>query len=321
MAAAAAFWLAGCSGPQSALDTAGRGAEKIAGLFWWMTIGTAIVWVAMAVLTLWALKSAGKPHPPRDLRLLIIGGGAIVPTVVLTALLIYGLGLMPPMLARAPEGSLRIAVSGEQWWWRVRYLPPGGGEIVLANEIRLPVNEPVEFELESPDVIHSFWIPALGGKMDMIPGRKTRLVLHPTRTGSFRGACAEYCGGSHALMAFPVEVMEKAAFGQWLDAQRQTARAPVEPIAVQGRELFEANGCAACHAIRGTGADGMVGPDLTHVGSRTSIGAGLLPNEPAAFAKWLSETDKVKPAVLMPHYRMLPPEELQSLAAYLESLQ
>ncbi|RYD41586.1 MAG: c-type cytochrome, partial [Verrucomicrobiaceae bacterium] len=177
------------------------------------------------------------------------------------------------------------------------------------------------FELVSPDVIHSFWIPSIGGKMDMIPGRRTRLALYPTRTGTFRGVCAEYCGGSHALMAFPVVVMEKEAFAQWLALQREPAPEPTDPLAARGRELFLSNGCSACHAIRGIGADGVVGPDLTHMGSRLSLGAGILPNDREAFHKWLADTDKVKPSVLMPHFRMLPPEDLQALAAYLESLQ
>jgi cytochrome c oxidase subunit 2 len=317
----AALSLEGCSGPQSALDPAGDGADRIARLFWWMTIGTVIVWTAVAALTAWALMRRRHNDDDRKVRMLIVGGGAVIPTVILAVLLVYGLGMMPPMLARAPEGSLRIVVSGEQWWWRVRYLPPNGGEAVLANEIRMAVGEPVEFELESPDVIHSFWIPSLGGKMDMIPGRRTRLVLHPRRTGTFRGVCAEYCGGSHALMAFPVVVMEKPASEQWLAEQSAPAREPADPMAVRGRELFALNGCSACHAVRGTDANGVVGPDLTHVGSRLTLGAGILPNDPEAFVKWIAHTDQVKPSVLMPHFRMLPREELQALAAYLESLQ
>jgi cytochrome c oxidase subunit 2 len=244
-----------------------------------------------------------------------------MPAVVLALLLVYGLAMLPKTIARAPEGSLKIAVTGEQWWWQVRYLSPNGEEVVLANEIRIPVGEPVEFELDSRDVIHSFWIPSLGGKMDMIPGRRTRLTLRPTRTGTFRGVCAEYCGTSHALMAFYVVVTEKAEFVQWLDQQRQPAPAPAEPIAVKGREFFFSYGCSACHTVRGTAADGVVGPDLTHTGSRLSVGAGALPNEPQAFQKWIARTDKVKPGVSMPHFGMLPPEELKALAAYLDSLQ
>jgi cytochrome c oxidase subunit 2 len=316
-----ALWFLSCSGQQSALDPAGHAAEQIARLFWWMAIGALVVWGAVTALGFWAMRGSVKAHEARRVRMLIIGGGAIVPTLVLAGLLVYGLGIMPALLARAPEGSLRIAVTGEQWWWRVRYLSASGGDVVLANEIRLPVGEPVEFELDSSDVIHSFWIPALGGKMDMIPGRRTRLVLHPTRTGTFRGACAEYCGTSHALMAFSVIVMERAAFEQWLAQQRQPAIESPEPLALHGRNLFLANGCSACHTIRGSEADGVIGPDLTHVGSRASLGAGILPNDADTFQRWIATPETIKPGVLMPHFGMLPPEELRAIAAYLESLQ
>jgi cytochrome c oxidase subunit 2 len=317
----APWLLGGCSGAQSALDPAGKGAQEIADLFWWMVGGTVVVWLGMVALAFYAIWARPEAHTEKRARLFIIGGGALFPTVVLGGLLVYGLGMLPRLIAKAPEGSLKIAVTGEQWWWRVRYLPPEGGEAVLANEIRLPVGEPVEFELDSPDVIHSFWIPVLGGKMDMIPGRKTRLVLHPTRTGTFRGVCAEYCGASHTWMAFSVVVMEREAFHGWLAEQRAPAIEPTESLAMQGREHFLANGCSACHAIRGTEAAGLVGPDLTHVGSRLTLGAGRLPNDTDSFARWIAQTDQVKPGVLMPHFRMLPADEVRALAAYLASLQ
>ncbi|MDO8534267.1 MAG: cytochrome c oxidase subunit II [Xanthobacteraceae bacterium] len=312
--------MAGCDGRQSALDPAGVGAERIAGLFWWMTGGAAVVWIAVAALTVHAVRALPETFPERRARLLIIGGGALVPTVVLAALLVYGLAMLPDLLARAPVGSLKIAVTGEQWWWRVMYRPPSGGRVESANEIRLPVGEPVEFELESTDVIHSFWIPPLGGKVDMIPGRRTRLVLQPTRTGTFRGVCAEYCGASHALMAFDVVVMEKAEFARWLDLQRRPA-APAGAEAAIGRRHFMANGCSACHTVRGAaGADGVIGPDLTHVGGRLSVGAGTLANDLAGVTAWLERTDRVKPGVGMPHFGMLPPGELRAMAAWLGSL-
>lgn len=150
---ACAALLAGCAGKQSALDPAGGGAERIAALFWWMTGGAAVVCVAVAALAIHAVRST---YSERRARLLIIGGGALVPAAALAALLVCGLSMLPGLLARAPAGSLRIAVTGEQWWWRVRYRPASGGEFESANEIRLPVGEPVEFELESADVIHSF---------------------------------------------------------------------------------------------------------------------------------------------------------------------
>jgi cytochrome c oxidase subunit 2 len=310
-----------CSGPQSALDPAGHGAQWIADMFWWMTGSAAVIWMAVIVLAIWAARSAPEKHNRRRANLLIIGGGAVVPTLALALLLLYGLAPLPALLAPAPAGSLVIEVSGEQWWWRVRYRPPGGEAVTLANEIRLPVGAPVEFRLVSPDVVHSFWIPPLGGKIDMIPGRVTRLVLTPKRTGTFRGACAEYCGTSHALMAFPVVVLEPAEFSVWLAAQAKAAEAPPTALAARGLEAFLANGCAACHTIRGKPAAGVIGPDLTHVGGRLSLAAGTLPNTTQAFTRWLSHTEKVKPGVHMPVFGMLPESELQALAAYLDGLE
>jgi cytochrome c oxidase subunit 2 len=286
-----------------------------------MTAGTFVVWLAMIALTIYAIRARPVAKNGHWAARLIIVGGAVVPTLVLAGLLIYGLAMLPPLLAPAPQASLKISVIGEQWWWRVRYQPNAGEPVDLANEIRLPVGEAVQFELNSPDVIHSFWIPSLGGKMDMIPGRSTRLTLHPTRTGVFRGACAEYCGTSHALMAFEVVVVEKEEFARWLDEQRAPAADSTDEQVALGREHFLANGCSACHTVRGTRANGFVGPDLTHVGSRLSLGAGIVPNDSDGFVRWLELTDRVKPGVHMPHFRMLPKEELAALAAYLESLQ
>lgn len=312
--------FAGCAGRQSALAPAGREAEKLAQIFWLMTAGALVVWVATIALALWAVRARAERHNLRRTRMLIVGGGAVVPTIVLTALLVYGLEPIPALVAPAPEGTLKIAVTGEQWWWKVRYMPPGGQETTLANEIRLPVGEQVEFILDSPDVIHSFWIPSLAGKVDMIPGRVTRLVLKPTKTGTFRGACAEYCGASHAWMAFNVVVSEREEFESWLAEQSRPAQAPTEPLAARGRELFSSNGCSACHSIRGTEAGGLVGPDLTHVGSRTSLAAGTLPNEQDDYRRWIAHTDEVKPGVLMPSFQMLADEDLRAIAAYLKGL-
>lgn len=315
------LFLLGCNGTQSTLAPAGREAEQIARLFWWMAAGSVVIWLGMVALGIYAVRVRPESVNERMARYLIIGGGAVVPTVVLAGLLAYGLSLLPGLVAPAPKGSLKIAVSGQQWWWRVQYFAPDGRPIELANEVRLPIGEPVEFHLESRDVIHAFWIPSLAGKRDMIPGRVTRLVLTPTRTGVFRGACAEYCGTSHALMSFYVMVMEKAEFARWLDQQASPARAPATPVVARGQQQFLENGCGACHAIRGTAATGVVGPDLTHIGSRLSVGAGVLTNDLNALLRWTVQADQLKPGVLMPHYRMLPPTELRALAAYLESLQ
>jgi cytochrome c oxidase subunit II len=309
-----------CSGVQSALAPGGREAEHLARVFWWLTGGALSSWVLVMGIALYAVRAPER----RDLsgpRRLIVWGGVIVPTLTLTAVAASGLSLLPEQLAPAPPGSLRIAVTGEQYWWRVRYLPPAAAPVDLANEIRLPAGEQVELVLDSRDVIHSFWIPSLGGKVDMIPGRTTRLRLSPTRPGLYRGTCAEYCGASHAFMSFAVVVQEKAEFERWLAAQAAPAREPREPLARQGHEVLLANGCGACHALRGTPADGGVGPDLTHVGGRLSLGAGLLPNRATDFAAWVSATRALKPGVHMPAFGMLPAPELTALAAYLESLQ
>jgi cytochrome c oxidase subunit II len=310
---------AGCRGPQSALDTAGRDAERIAHLFVTMTAGALIVWAAVVVLAVYAIRSR-ETHSERAANLLIIGGGVALPTVVLAALLAYGLPVLPEILSPAPAGSLQIDVTGKQWWWRVRYLTDRG-VVETANELRLPVGRRVNLRLVSTDVIHSFWVPSIAGKMDMIPGRITHLALEPTRTGVFRGACAEYCGASHALMAFQVVVVEVREFDAWLEHQAQPAQPPPDAQAGEGEAAFVANGCTACHTIRGIASTGTIGPDLTHVGSRLRIAAGTLPNDPEALVRWIGQTDTVKPGVHMPAFRALPPRDLSALAAYLDSLQ
>jgi cytochrome c oxidase subunit 2 len=240
------------------------------------------------------------------------------PTVVLGVLIAYGMPLVPTVLA-IPENGPSIRVTAKQWWWRFEYLTPEG-PVETANELRLPVGERVALELVSPDVIHSFWVPSLAGKMDMIPGRVTRLALEPTRTGTFRGTCAEYCGASHALMAFSVVVMEREEFLDWLGQQARPAGAPADQAAARGQMAFVANGCTACHTIRGTPAAGRIGPDLTHVGSRRRIAAETLLNDRTALTRWITATDSVKPGVHMPAFRALGRDELSALAAYLSDL-
>ncbi len=309
-----------CAGPQSALDPAGEGAERIARLFWWMAAWAALIWVALVGLTVYLTRLRPGEHEDQAARWLIIGGGVVFPTVVLTALLGYGLGLLDDLLEPPTTPRLRVEIVGEEWWWRVRYLPEDGEPVVAANEVRLPVGEPVTFEVTAHGVIHSFWIPSLGGKIDMIPGRRNVLHLTPTRTGTFRGTCSEYCGMGHALMSFAAVVMPADEFDAWLvDERAEAAETSAEPARL-GAELFLANGCGACHTVRGTSANGEIGPDLTHVGSRSTIGAGLLPMDREAFRRWIARPQEVKPGVLMPAYEALPDEDLDALAAYLASL-
>jgi cytochrome c oxidase subunit 2 len=312
---------AACDGPQSALDPAGVGAARLAELTAALTAGAAAIWCVTLGIALYAMYGHRRPAGRAAGAWLIIGGGVALPVVVLAGTLSYGLSLLPPLLRGSTDPRLQIEVTGEQWWWRVRYLPAGEPPVDLANELHLPAGETIELALLSDNVIHSLWIPALAGKADMIPGRQVRLVVEPTEPGVYRGVCAEYCGTSHALMAFRVVVHERPEFEAWLERQRAPAAAPGSELAAAGAEAFLVNGCSACHAVRGTEARGSVGPDLTHVGSRLSLAAGTLPNDAAAFGRWLALTDDVKPGVHMPAFGMLPAGEIRALAAYLEELQ
>jgi cytochrome c oxidase subunit 2 len=308
--------LAGCSGVQSALAPAGHEAEEVARLFLVMAVGAGVIWTLVMAAAIYATRIRPEPHEEHVGRKLILWGGVAFPVVVLAGLLIYGLGMMAEL--RRPGEGLRIDVSGEQFWWRVTYRPKDGAEARSANEVRIPVGERVEFALTSPDVIHSFWIPALGGKVDMIPGRENRLVLQAERPGTYRGVCAEFCGASHALMAFPVVAMAKPDFEAWLAAQARPAAQAVETA--RGGELFRLNGCGACHAVAGTDAKGEVGPDLTRFGERATVGAGLLPNTAENVIRFIMETDTLKPRAKMPAYPNLPHADLAAIAAYLGSL-
>jgi cytochrome c oxidase subunit 2 len=313
--------LSACDEPQSSLAPAGRDARVIAQLFWWMAGGSALVWLLVMVLWAYAARRAPDGREQRWARWWVIGGGAIVPTLSLTALLIHGLRLLPPLLAHGQnERGLGVHITGEQWWWRVRYELPNGGGFELANELRLPVQERTSLFLDARDVIHSFWIPSLAGKTDMIPGRQTRAALEPTRTGTFLGACAEYCGNAHAQMRLHVVVLEPRAFEEWLRLQRTPARPPPQGPATEGEQVFQKFGCAACHSVRGLNARGTAGPDLTHVGGRLGIGAAVLENDAASFARWLAHTDRLKPGVHMPSYPMLSRRELDVLSTFLDDL-
>jgi cytochrome c oxidase subunit 2 len=241
--------------------------------------------------------------------------------LVLAALLGYAFWLMPALRPlpdpAAASTALRIEVTGEQFWWRVSYRRgETGAPVASANEIRLPVGERVEFVLTSSDVIHSFWIPSLGGKMDMIPGRTNRLSLKATKPGMFRGPCAEYCGTSHALMAFTAVAMPPADFEAWLAQKSASSPGAAGP----GLAAFLGNGCGACHAVKGTDARGVIGPDLSHIGSRETLGAGILPNTEAELARFIARPAAFKPAARMPGYAMLPDEELRTIAAWLKGL-
>lgn len=298
----------------------GRDAAVILELFWWMVGGAVIVWFIVIGLAYTAIRKREHTANRKRTHVLIIGGGAVFPTVVLTVLLAYGLALMPGLLDHGEDAPPRIHVTGERWWWRVRYELENGATFELANELRIPLGRRSPLWLRAADVIHAFWIPAIAGKTDMIPGRVNRAALEPTRTGTFRGVCAEYCGLSHAKMLLDVVVLEPEAYEAWLLEQQQPAHPPTTAIASEGAALFDSLGCGACHTIRGTAANGSVGPDLTHVGSRVKLGAGILENDVEGALKWLTKLHSLKPGVNMPSFGMLPEPERRALAAYLESL-
>jgi cytochrome c oxidase subunit 2 len=307
-----------CAGPQSALVPAGTDAAHIDRLFDVMTVGALVVWAAVVAIAVYTIR-VREAHSPRAASLLILGGGVVAPTLVLGALIAYGMPLVPTVLAIPPDGAQTIDVVAKQWWWRIQYRTPAG-LVETANELRLPRGERVALQLTSPDVIHSFWVPSLAGKMDMIPGRLTRLALEPTKTGTFRGVCAEYCGASHALMAFTVIVMEPGEFRLWLEAQARPAAPAADPQSARGQTAFVANGCSACHTIRGIASAGRIGPDLTHLGSRLRIAADTLPNGPEMLERWIEDPDRIKPGVHMPAFRALDREEQSALALYLSGL-
>jgi cytochrome c oxidase subunit 2 len=281
-----------------------------------MLIGAVVIWIALNGT--FFLLSSVKPMSRRWAEALIIGGGVVFPTVGLGALLVHALPYLTEL--RPVPGPASVRVTGEEWWWRVEYLTEDGA-VASANELRLPVDRRTEIALGADEFIHSFWIPSLSGKMDMFPGRETRISLEPFRTGTFRGQCAELCGTGHALMAFPAVVMEPAAFEAWLANEAAPARPPADERARRGLDVFLSQGCGACHAVRGTPAEGVFGPDLTHVGGRLTIGAGTLPNTAEDFALWIGETHRVKPEVQMPEYELIGPEALAVLSHYLDGLE
>jgi cytochrome c oxidase subunit 2 len=319
--AAATIPLAACRDVQSALSPLGPAAERIALLAWVLFIGGTAIMLLVLALTVLAVWGGERWRLWLSREKTIIGGGIVFPVVTLTLLLGYGLFVLRAGYAAPGEGeTLRVEVVGEQWWWRVIYEGEDGSRVEAANEIRIPTGRPVRLVLTTADVIHSLWVPNLAGKVDMIPGRANTLTLEAGRAGISRGQCAEYCGGAHALMAFNVVAMEPADFAEWLAGEGRPAAAPADAQTADGLALFHSHGCAACHTIRGTGADGSIGPDLTHVGGRTSLGAGILPNTVGAIAAWIEDNQHLKPENRMPPYGVFEPAELLALSHYLASL-
>ena len=303
---------------QSVLDPASPAAAAIEWLWWVMfwvcLIVSAIVFVLLAV-SLIRRRRATQPTPPLGNKFIIISG-IILPAVILVGLLFANLRASVALRSE-PETALTIRVVGRQWWWDVHYPELG---ITTANELHIPVGRPVRVELRSADVIHSFWVPRLGGKMDMIPGVEfTNYVLRADKPGEYRGQCAEFCGLQHALMAFYVVALTPDKFDQWA-AEKQRPRPPLtDARLLRGEKIFAAAACGNCHAVRDTPFNGRIGPDLTHVASRLTLGGATIPNNRGNLEGWISNPQPLKPGNLMPA-TYLKADDLHALTDYLETL-
>jgi cytochrome c oxidase subunit 2 len=330
--------LAGCSEAPSTLDTRGPQAARIADL-WWLMFGLAMaVFVLVVGLLAVALfrrraeqtaVARGIPSEQQGGRFgrfaangLVVGGGIVLPVVILVPLAV--LSFRDVVLTALPsrEPTLTVEVIGRQFWWEVRY---PDHQIVTANEIHIPVGEPVRLVLRSGDVIHSFWVPQLMGKLDMTPGREDATWVQADQPGVYWGQCTELCGLQHARMAFMLVASQPAQFETWVEAQRHPAVEPADPLARQGAQVFAREGCIACHTVRygqGTVVGGQAGPpapDLTHVATRRTLAAGTLENNRGNLAGWIANPQALKPGNLMPVVP-LDGESLLALVAYLESL-
>jgi cytochrome c oxidase subunit 2 len=302
------------------LRPAGAAAVAIADLGVVIIIGALVIFIATMALLAHVLRRGGTPQTRLSPARWIVGAGVVFPAVVLAALLAYTGTQAQRWAPMQATTETVVAVTGKMWWWEVRYRDPSGDEIFSANEVRIPLGREVTIGLTTSDVIHSFWIPALAGKVDMVPGRVHQLRLRPLKAGVYRGPCAEYCGTQHAKMALSVIVMAPEEFDRWLEQQAKPGVAPTSALAIEGQQLFLAHRCDACHSVRGIGATSSMGPDLTHVASRLTIGAGELPVQREAFEHWVANVQRIKPGAHMPDYSHLGNDALASISAFLERL-
>jgi cytochrome c oxidase subunit 2 len=319
------FALAGCAGEASALDARGPAAARIS-LLWWVMLGLgAAVFVLVTALLLVALfrrRGPGEPSPEHERRLggrMIGGGGIALPLFVLVPLLGFTAYTGATMTPRGAQ-PLTVEVIGHQFWWEIRYPEQG---FTTANELVIPVGRPVELRLSTADVIHSFWVPQLNGKVDLIPGQSNTLTLQADEAGEYRGQCAEFCGRQHALMAMVVVAEPPERFAAWAEAQTRPAAVISDPLLRQGQQVFLGSACIYCHVVRGHTEDNAteaVGPDLTHLASRRTLAAATLPNTRGNLAGWIIDPQAIKPGNHMPGTN-LDAASLQALLAYLESLE
>jgi cytochrome c oxidase subunit 2 len=310
---------------QSALEAAGPQAARIGQLWWLFLAVCAAVYVLVlgflgAVLLRGLRTSAATRTSDRGLtRAVATATGATV--ITLFILLVASVGTGKALSVHGDPSALYIKVTGHQWWWQAQYQDPSPDQqFETANEIHIPVGRPVVFMLTSTDVIHSFWVPSLHGKMDLIPTHQNTIWMRADRPGVFRGQCAEFCGLQHANMGLLVVAEPPAEFEAWRRAQVAPARVPHTPDEVRGQAAFTSLPCALCHSIRGTPAGGRTGPDLTHLATRRTIAAGTLPNTRGHLAGWIVDPQGIKPGNAMPQ-SLLEPDDLQALVSYRGSLQ
>jgi len=309
---------------QSALQPGGPVADTLLGVTGVLVAGASLIFLGVMALLVLAVRQ--RHGAPVRLRWWIWGGGVAFPVVVLTLLFIYSEWHRPPWRPVPPRDALIVGITGHLWWWEVRMRDPvSGTDAVMANELRIPVGRPVYIGLTSADVLHSFWVPSLAGKMDMIPGRVQHLLLQADRPGTWRGQCAEFCGTQHARMALHVVGEPPEAFAAWLAHQASPAAPLPEGSAgeapVRGREAFLTHRCQACHTVRGVAEESRLGPDLTHVGSRLALGAGTLPMDGDSLAEWVAHTQQHKPGARMPSSaQRLDPATVKDISAWLAHL-
>jgi cytochrome c oxidase subunit 2 len=307
-----------------ALDPEGPVADSAAGLWWLMLALGAGVFVIFAVFLGVGLVRAqpgdapeAGPQPPDRFGPWLVGGGVALPLVVIAIVFAATVHAMRDVPTTTPDGALVVEITGYQWWWEVRYPAEG---ITTANEMHIPVGRAVALRLTSADVIHSFWVPALGGKLDLLPDKTNTLVLEADEPGRHLNRCAEFCGLQHTLMGMDVVAEPPEAFAAWVAGRQRPAAEPAAADGQRGRDVFlGAGGCASCHTVRGSAATGTMGPDLTHVATRASLGAAAVPNTPEDRARWVSDPHTIKRGVAMPAPE-ISGEQLRDLLAYLNGL-
>jgi cytochrome c oxidase subunit II len=305
--------------PPSILDAHGSEAHHLANV-WWIMLGIAafVYLVVGGFIVLASLRGRRREPaegPSRHDQYFIWIGGVIVPTVIL--MFVAFLTVHTGAALRAPEKNpLRVHVVGKEWWWAVEY---PGTSVVTANEIHVPVGQPLEIQVDADDVVHSFWVPQLAGKLDAIPGQHNILRFTVRQAGVYRGECAEFCGLQHAHMNFRVIAESPGDFTKWLLHEQQVTPIPSSELAARGQLAFNTSACAGCHAVRATDARSNVGPDLTDVAARARLGAETVDNTPENLRRWIADPAQFKPGVRMPP-AIISPDDLDAIVAYLEGL-